>query len=117
MTAPASPTRNPTDWKGTAMQKRIAGRYAAERRFKLLGMAAVLLSAGFLAFLLISMIGNGARGFTRTEIALPIDFRTAPMVIDPATVSAQTLAGANLQDVTAQAAIAEIGRASCRERV
>ena len=25
----------PTDWKGAAMQKRIAGRYAAERRFKL----------------------------------------------------------------------------------
>lgn len=110
MTAtPSSAVRNPTDWKGAAMQKRIAGRYAAERRFKLLGMAAVLLSAGFLAFLLISMIGNGARGFTRTEITLPIDFRTAPMVVDPATVTAQSLVGANLQDVTAQAAVTALG--------
>ena len=33
----------PTDWKGAAMQKRIAGRYAAERRFKAMGLGAVLL--------------------------------------------------------------------------
>ena len=33
---------NPTDWKGAAMQKRIAGRYAAERRFKFIGLGAVL---------------------------------------------------------------------------
>ncbi len=44
------PARAPTDWKGDAMRKRIARRYAAERRFRLLGMGAVLLSAGFLAF-------------------------------------------------------------------
>lgn len=105
----ASPTRNPTDWKGAAMQKRIAARYAAERRFRLLGMGAVLLSAGFLAFLLFTMIGNGARGFTRTEIALPIDFQTAPILIDPATVNAQSLAGANLQAITAQAADKALG--------
>ena len=42
----------PTDWKGSVMQKRIAGRYAAERRFKLFGLGAVLLSGAFLAFLL-----------------------------------------------------------------
>lgn len=105
----ASPTRNPTDWKGAAMQKRIAARYAAERRFRLLGMGAVLLSAGFLAFLLFTMIGNGARGFTRTEITLPIDFQTAPILIDPATVNAQSLAGANLQAITAQAADKALG--------
>ncbi|CAN5304697.1 phosphate ABC transporter permease PstA [soil metagenome] len=104
-----TPTRNPTDWQGTVMQKRIARRYAAERRFKYLGMGAVLLSAGFLAFLLFSMIGNGARGFTRTEIALPVDFRTAPLVIDPATVNDQSLSQANLPTVTAQAAIAALG--------
>ena len=46
------------------MQKRIRRRYAAERRFRLIGLGAVLLSAGFLAFLLITMAMNGARGFT-----------------------------------------------------
>jgi phosphate transport system permease protein len=102
-------TRNPTEWKSDAMRKRIAKRYAAERRFRFLGLGAIILSAGFLAFLLFSMVGNGARGFTRTEIALPIDFRTAPLVLDPAAVNDQSLAQANLPMVTAQAADAALG--------
>ena len=56
-----------TDWNGAAMQRRIRRRYAAERRFKWLGLSAILLSAGFLAFLLFTMIGNGMSGFTRTK--------------------------------------------------
>ena len=67
-------TRRPTDWQGQDMQKRIARRYAAERRFKAMGMVAIALSAGFLAFLLIVMVGNGFRGFTQTELPLQIDF-------------------------------------------
>jgi phosphate transport system permease protein len=106
-------TRTPTDWKSDAMRKRIARRYGAERRFRLLGAGAILLSAGFLAFLLISMVGNGIRGFTRTEIALPIDFRSAPLVIDPTTLKGsnadQVLANANLPTVTANAAEAALG--------
>ena len=35
----------PTDWNGQMMQKRIARRYAAERRFKAMGFLAVALSA------------------------------------------------------------------------
>ncbi len=46
------------------MQKRIAKRYAAERRFKWLGFAAVALSGGFLAFLLITMLWQGVGGLT-----------------------------------------------------
>src|SRR3546814_19372954 len=69
----------PTDWKGAVMQKRIAGRYAAERRFKLFGLGAVLLSGAFLAFLLFVMVGNGARGFTYTSVAVPIDFKATPL--------------------------------------
>lgn len=68
--------RLPTDWQGTEMQKRIARRYAAERRFKAMGIVAIALSAGFLAFLLIVMVGNGFRGFTQTELPLQIDFPT-----------------------------------------
>ena len=101
--------RTPTDWKSPVMQRRIARRYAAERRFRLLGLAAIVLSAGFLAFLLVSMIGNGARGFTRTEIAVPINFPASPMIIDPAAVTDQALANANLPAVTAQAAVAALG--------
>ena len=105
--------RNPTDWKSDVMRRRIARRYGAERRFRLLGLGAVLVSAGFLAFLLISMVGNGIRGFTRTEILLPIDFSTAPMLIDPAVLKGanadQALANAGLPNVTNLAAIAAFG--------
>ncbi|MEO0439473.1 MAG: phosphate ABC transporter permease PstA [Pseudomonadota bacterium] len=72
--ASTSEARQPTNWQSDAMQKRIAKRYAAERRFKGLGLAAIILSAGFLAFLLIVMMGNGLRGFTQTELPLQIDF-------------------------------------------
>jgi len=64
----------PTDWNGQIMQKRIARRYAAERRFKAMGFLAVALSTVFLAFLLFTMLGQGLRGFQRTEIAVNFDF-------------------------------------------
>ncbi len=64
----------PTDWNGQIMQKRIARRYAAERRFKVMGFLAVALSTVFLAFLLFTMMGQGLRGFQRTEIAVDFDF-------------------------------------------
>ena len=46
------------------MQSRVAKRYAAERRFRLFGFAAVALSLAFLAFLLITMTVKGAGGFS-----------------------------------------------------
>jgi phosphate transport system permease protein len=70
----AAPDRTPTDWNGAAMQKRIARRYAAERRFKALGFIAVALSTLFLAFLLLTLLGQGLRGFQRTEVAVDFDF-------------------------------------------
>jgi phosphate transport system permease protein len=76
--------RNPTDWTDPAMRKRIAQRYAAERRFRALGLFAVTLSIGFLAFLLFTMIGNGLNGFRQTEVAVTIDF---PAVTSGATAS------------------------------
>jgi phosphate transport system permease protein len=111
MTAPLSPPKRlPTDWKSDVMQRRIARRYASERRFKAFGMAAVLVSAAFLAFLLFSMVGNGIRGFTRTEIALKVDFPTSPMLLDPAAISDHALANANLPMVTSQAAQKLLGK-------
>ncbi|MBJ7388774.1 MAG: phosphate ABC transporter permease PstA [Sphingomonadaceae bacterium] len=56
------------------MQKRIARRYRAERRFKAMGFLAVALSIVFLGFLLSDMLGQGLRGFQRTEIAVDFDF-------------------------------------------
>jgi len=103
----------PTDWKGSVMQTRIAKRYAAERRFKLLGLGAVLLSGAFLAFLLFVMVGNGARGFMYTHVAVPVDFKAMPLTIDKARLgdadADQVIANAGLSDIVAFAADEALG--------
>ena len=96
MTAGAAPKRAPTDWKAEAMQKRIRRRYAAERRFRLVGLGAVLLSAAFLAFLLVTMVANGARGFTQTEVKLDIAFPQSELFLDPAALQDPAAADAAL---------------------
>ncbi len=111
MSSPLSPAeRLPTDWKSDVMRKRIARRYAAERRFRLLGLGAVLLSAAFLAFLLVTMMGNGLRGFTRTEIALKVDFPASPLLLDPQAITDEALANANLPMVTSTVAEKTLGK-------
>lgn len=69
------------------MQRRIRRRYTSERNFKLLGMLAILLSAGFLAFLVITMAWNGARGFTRSNVELPFDFPKLAIPLSPAALT------------------------------
>ncbi|WP_288483975.1 phosphate ABC transporter permease PstA [uncultured Novosphingobium sp.] len=49
-------------WKSDAMTQRIAARNAAERRFRLLGLSAIVLSLLFLALLLFIMLRNGLAG-------------------------------------------------------
>ena len=60
-------------------------------------------SALVLAFLLFTMVGNGMRGFTRTEIALKVDFPASPLLLDPANITDEALANANLPMVTSTA--------------
>jgi phosphate transport system permease protein len=96
--------RAPTDWTSSAMQSRIAKRYRGERIFRLFGLGAVLLSVGFLGFLLVTMIGNGARGFTRTEIAIPFDLQKLGIDANAAR------AGVGLVEVPAIAADAAFGK-------
>ncbi|WP_420607041.1 phosphate ABC transporter permease PstA [Novosphingopyxis sp.] len=103
----------PTDWTSGAMQKRIAKRYAAERRFKYLGLAAVVLSASFLAFLLYVMVGNGLSGFQRTEAQLTIDFPALTGGTSAAAISGPTaetvIASLDLPGVVGVALEAEYG--------
>lgn len=54
-------------------EARLRRRYAAERRFRALGLLAVLTGCGMLVFLLCDMLANGIGGFTRTEIRLVVD--------------------------------------------
>jgi phosphate transport system permease protein len=113
MNAAHSPARKPTDWTTDAMQRRIRARYRAEKRFRIYGLFAVMLSAGFLAFLLITMLSSGARGFTQTEIALPVDFAASDIFLEPGQLEGenrdQLLAGADFQGLAQQTAIDAYG--------
>ena len=54
---------NPANnWQSPDAEKRLARRYSAERRFKLLGLSAVGLSMAFLVFLIGSMLIGGLGG-------------------------------------------------------
>jgi phosphate transport system permease protein len=105
--------RTPTDWKTAAMARRLRRRYAAERRFRLFGLAAIVLSVGFLLFLLVTMAANGARGFVTTEIALRIDFPAAGLALTPERIKGPggdlALAGAQLDAVVDRAATVRYG--------
>ncbi len=100
--------RAPTDWRTDAMRRRIARRYAAERRFRALGLGAIILSAGFLTFLIVTMLMQGLSGFTETRVALPIDFAQAKLAVSPDQLRGQrgdlALAGAGLEGVVDGAA-------------
>jgi len=95
------------------MERLVAKRYAAERRFKFFGLAAVTLSVAFLAFLLITMGWSGVGGFTRTEIKLDIDFPRSDLMLDPAALkgpeSAEAIGAAGLDTMLEQAAVAQFG--------
>lgn len=58
-----------SNWQSPEASKRLARRYAAERRFRWLGMAAIALSLGFLAFLLVSMLSAGLSGVNWTFLS------------------------------------------------
>ena len=113
---PVDPT--PTDWSGKAMQRHIRRRYAAERRFRLLGLAAIALSVGFLVFLLVTMMANGLKGFTQTELRLEIDFPSSALFLEPAQLrgagAEAALANADFERALAEAAEAQYGPGGAR---
>ena len=78
--------RGPTDWTGSAMQARIRARYRAERNFRAAGVAALVIAASFLAFLLFTIVRDGWSGFQRTEARLEVTFDAATLGVDPAAV-------------------------------
>ena len=108
-----SSTEGSSRWVDGSMQARVARRYAAERRFRLLGLAAVALSGLFLAFLLGTMLWRGASGFTQFEAAVPLDLPRSDLIVDPALLrgsdAQQVLAGSDLESPLVQAATAAFG--------
>lgn len=86
-----------------AFKQRLKKRYAAERRFKLAGLSAVLFSVAVLIFLLGNMTINGIGGFQRAELEVPIDFPSAGIAADANSMASsgavQALEGQGLPDV------------------
>jgi len=70
-----APTRTP------AFEARLKKRYAAERRFRLAGLAAILFSVAMLAILLVSMTINGIGGFQRATLKVPVDFTSVGLTL------------------------------------
>jgi len=102
--------------RGDAFARRLRKRYAAEKRFKALGLSAVLFSVAVLVFLLATMLWNGIGGFQRAEVAVPIDLTASGLSADP-TVLAQANAVQNLEmqglpQIVAAAAEGSLGPAA-----
>src|SRR6187551_294608 len=73
MSEPLALTRTP------AFEARLKKRYAAERRFRLAGLGAILFSIAVLVFLLVTMTVNGIGGFQRATLTVPVDFTVAAL--------------------------------------
>jgi phosphate transport system permease protein len=63
-------------------QKRIAKRYAAERRFRAYGLAAIALTAVFIAVVIVDIVAKGLPAFW--QHSLTIDIPVSAQAVDPA---------------------------------
>jgi phosphate transport system permease protein len=85
------------------MQARIRRRYRQERNFKALGVLALALAAGFLVFLLGTVISSGWNAFRQTEVMVPVTFDPVRLGItaEQAKGDPRALSRANFQGVLA----------------
>jgi phosphate transport system permease protein len=86
------------------VERSLKRRYRAERRFRLYGLAAVLLGVAMVLILFGTIFGSGLSAFRQAEIALDIHYD--PAVIDPS--------GERDPDVLATADYNQLIRASLR---
>ena len=88
MTERPTTTRAPT--RTPEYEARLRKRYASERRFRVIGLSAIVFSLSVLAFLLVSMTLNGIGGFQRAELSVTVDFTEAGLAGDASTLSGPT---------------------------
>lgn len=102
-----------------AVARRLKRRYAAERRFRALGLGAIVFSAAVLIFLLFTMASNGISGFKRTEMAVEIDFAAGALAVDPTQLTGdnavRVLEGAGLAEIVDFSARKSVGDAAAAE--
>ncbi|NNC58905.1 MAG: phosphate ABC transporter permease PstA [Erythrobacter sp.] len=108
---PSTPDAGPT--RTAAFEQRLKRRYAAERRFKRLGLAAIGFSVLVLVLLLGNMLITGAAGFQREELRVEIDLANSGIAInaqDQVAVNAvQRLEQQGLREVVAYSAELSLG--------
>ena len=99
--------------------ERLKARYAAERRFRALGLVAVVFSALVLAFLLFTMTANAIGGFKRAELRFTVDLAASGITVDPASLAdndaLNRLETAGLPDVLTMAATKALGAEAAAE--
>ncbi len=78
------------------VHKGLRKRYAAERRFRIYGLSAIMLALLFLTILFVSIISNGYSAFWQTFIRLEV-------YLDPAKIDLDDPIGSNYQGVVKQA--------------
>ncbi|QPC99863.1 MULTISPECIES: phosphate ABC transporter permease PstA [Qipengyuania] len=100
-------------------EARLQKRYAAEKRFKAVGLGAILFSITVLLFLLVTMTLNGIGGFQRVEMDVPINFAEAGIAADPTAMAqpdaVNTLQAQGLAEVVAFFASKELGDEAAAE--
>ncbi len=96
----------PTTWDSPAMQARIRLRYRKERAFRALGMVALTFAAGFLLFLLVTIVAGGWNSFRQTQVLVPVTIDATVLGVTEAQARAnpEALVRANFLGVTAASA-------------
>lgn len=100
-------------------EQRLQVRYAKERRFKMLGLAAISFSVAMLFLLLINMGYSGISGFQRAELSVEVDFvqsgLTAPEAGATPAETMRSLDGQGLRTVIYGAAQNSLGAKGAEE--
>lgn len=108
-----APTRSP------AFEQRLKKRYAAERRFRLIGLGAIVFSLAVLVLLLGTMLANGVGGFQRANLHVPIDLGAAGLNLPTGDVqpddAVRMLESQNLADVVRANAERSLGKAAAEQ--
>ena len=73
--------RSDTSTIRAAVERRLAKRYRAERRFRIAGVTAVATAVGILAILLTSIFSQGISAFAVNQITLPVELEED--LVDP----------------------------------
>lgn len=87
----------------TAAEVRLRRRYAAERRFRLYGIAAIVVALGVLAVLLFTIVSQGYTAFVNTEIELEVYVDPADFPIGGQTPTPEEIREGNYRNLLSTA--------------